>query len=358
MMGELGWYVNVLAKKPRSPSPIAFEKPLPTVSINNLKSLPFGRIFEYIYLSFIDDCLYGVMVSALDSLLERFDILITPSPLVTLHVAKRRKRPKIIQFVSGAWADNVSAKQRCLKHLAHKIERVAYERADYVVFMEDEYAKRFALEKDRFEIIPCGIDLSIFDPSRFDRDKLRKRYSMTGKTAVVTVATLRRGIKGHDVLLRSISHVVAVHPECHFFLAGTGDQLWLRKLAESLGIDDHLHFLGECSDIPELLSASDIFVLPSRSEGLGIALIEAMAMKLPCIATRVGGVPSVVTHQRDGILVEPDDPEAISRALLHLISDQKMARMLGENARKRVITGFSLEATAKAYVELIDRLCE
>ncbi len=110
----------------------------------------------------------------------------------------------------------------------------------------------------------------------------------------------------------------------------------MRQLAQELGLAGRVHFLGQRPDIPDLLGALDIFVLPSHSEGVSLALLEAMAAGLPVIATAVGGLPEVVTDGVNGLLIPPQDPEALAQALARLLDDPALAKKLGENARRHV----------------------
>jgi glycosyltransferase involved in cell wall biosynthesis len=355
---KTGWEVVVLARRPRRPMANAFDRPLSTVAMASLRSLPIGRLFEFVYLSFLDQLLFGVRVGALaESYLRSFDVIVTPDPIITLELSKRPGRPKVIQFVSGAWADTVSATQPKLSSVARKIEIEAYKKADCTVFMDKSYASRFNLDDD-YVIIPNGVDLGVYTLSRFNREKIRSQFSMTEKRVIVTVSTLRRRIKGHEFLLKAIPSVLDVYPNSHFYLVGKGDPHWLGELAESLELRNNLHILGERKDIPEILSASDLFVLPSLSEGTPGALLEAMAMELPCVATRVGNVPEVVRHQQDGLLVEPGNPKQISDAITRLLSNPSEAESLGKNARNRVAANYTLENTGEEYISLIETLVQ
>jgi glycosyltransferase involved in cell wall biosynthesis len=114
--------------------------------------------------------------------------------------------------------------------------------------------------------------------------------------------------------------------------------------------------LGERSDVPELLAAADVFVLPSRSEGLPLSVIEAMAAGLPVVASRVGGVPELVAGGETGMLVPPGDPEALAAALRALLDDAERRRALGAAGRRRAEAHFDLPAFRAAHVELYERL--
>ncbi|MFW9957313.1 MAG: glycosyltransferase family 4 protein [Candidatus Odinarchaeota archaeon] len=356
---EKQWEVVALARRPRKFKRSAFIYSLPTAVLPSLRSGPFGKLFEYVYLSFIDQLYFNKRISSLaDNYLKRFDVIITPDPLLIIELYKQKKRPKIIQFVSGAWADTVARSQPLLGSFAERKEREAYKKADKVVFMDETYASHFKVNKERRVLIPNGVNLELFTPSRFERSRLRSHFGMDGKTSIITVAALRKGIKGHEFLLQAIPSVVEMFPNCHFYLVGKGDQESYRNLSQVLGIMNNVHFLGERMDIPELLCASDVFVLPSLSEGTPGALLEAMAMELPCIATRVGNIPEVVRNQQEGILINPANPSEISEAIIHVLSRLDEARMLGVRARRRVQEHYNLTTTAKAYATLIDEVCE
>ena len=131
----------------------------------------------------------------------------------------------------------------------------------------------------------------------------------------------------------------------------------MRQLAASLGLAGVVHFLGPRPDVPDLLNAMDIFVLPSYSEGMSLALLEAMAAGLPVIATAVGGTPEVVTDGENGLLIPPRDAEALAGALERLLADPALAQHLGANARAHVREHFSLDRLGREinriYGELV-----
>ena len=133
----------------------------------------------------------------------------------------------------------------------------------------------------------------------------------------------------------------------------------IRQAAESLDLSGLVHFLGSRRDVPDLLQAMDIFVLPSYSEGLSLALLEAMAAGLPVIVSRVGGNPEVVTDGVTGLLIPPRDAAALAGALEWLLTDPALAEKLGENARDYVKANYSLERLGREingiYEELVAR---
>ncbi|MGH7255618.1 MAG: glycosyltransferase, partial [Nitrospirales bacterium] len=138
---------------------------------------------------------------------------------------------------------------------------------------------------------------------------------------------------------------------------GTGP---LRKeyegLASRLGIASAVHFLGARPDVPDCLGAMDVFVLPSRNEGMGRALVEAMAAGRPVVATRVGGVPAVVEDRRSGLLVPPANPDALAAALDELLRRPAWAKELGAAAREAIGARFGHEAMVRAVEAVYDQV--
>src|SRR6185295_18528307 len=117
--------------------------------------------------------------------------------------------------------------------------------------------------------------------------------------------------------------------------------------AERLGVADRVQLLGDRSDVPDVLAALDVFVLPSRTEGMSNALLEAMAAGLPVVATAVGGNPEVVAPDGSGLLVPPDDPEAMAAAVARLLAAPAEAARLGAAARRRVEESFGARAMVR-----------
>ena len=131
-------------------------------------------------------------------------------------------------------------------------------------------------------------------------------------------------------------------------VAGGGSSDRLSRLAVELGVDDSVTFLGERSDVPECLAAMHLFVLPSLNEGMGRALVEAMAAGLPVVATRVGGVPAIVEDGRTGLLVPPGDAAALAAAIDSLVRRPDVAKEMGAAARQSINERFGIPAMVQA----------
>lgn len=165
--------------------------------------------------------------------------------------------------------------------------------------------------------------------------------------------------KGLDVALAAWAQVVRRRPGVQLVLAGAGpSEATLKAQAGQLGLGDTVRFLGVSATPEALLKGSDVFLLPSRSEGMSNALLEAMATGLACVATRIGGNLELLRHGENGLLVRPDDAESLAHSLLGLLDDPGLRRRLGAAAREDVLERYALPRVAQRYSELYTRLSE
>lgn len=158
----------------------------------------------------------------------------------------------------------------------------------------------------------------------------------------VQVGSLRSNVKGVDILLKAIS--LMGDKITRVAVAGDGilkDELMAMR--DDLGLQDKVEFLGNVKQVGVLLEQSRVFVMPSRYEGLPIALLEAMAKKKPIIATHVGGIPEVIQDMENGLLIPPENPEALANKLELLLNAPELAGKLGNNAFKTIQERFSIE---------------
>jgi glycosyltransferase involved in cell wall biosynthesis len=215
-------------------------------------------------------------------------------------------------------------------------------------------ARREHADPSRLTVIPNGIDLKRFSP-RGRRLEMRRRLGLADAAPVVITVTHITPVKGMDVLARSAASIVERHPEVRFVVVGDGDEpdeASFRRLLDDLGLRDRFLLAGDRTDVPDLLEAADLFVLPSRSEGQPNALIEAMAMGLPVVATRVGGVPEVAADGEEAVLVPPDSPEALASACATVLASADLRCRLGTAARERARREHDAAIMARQYEKL------
>lgn len=206
------------------------------------------------------------------------------------------------------------------------------------------------LAPHKVHIIPNGIDYDFWSAPRCRLESTEQRQT------VLAVGRLAP-VKGFDVLLKAFAYVHARCPRTKLKLIGEGEcRDQLVTMARDLGLGDAVVFSGHLAaeDIRNCMWQSSVFALSSRSEGMPLALLEAMAAGLPCVATSVGGVPDVIQNT-SGILVPTEDPTALAEALLALLTDPDYASALGDNAARRA-REFSADAVDSAYETLFRQL--
>lgn len=194
---------------------------------------------------------------------------------------------------------------------------------------------------DRHHVVLNGVDPARFPPrsARAPGDPLR----------LVSVGRLSH-VKGQDVLVDAMATALKADPTLALVLVGAGPtRAALEAQCATLGIAGRIQFAGAQQDVRPFLEAADLFVLPSRSEGISVALLEAMAAGLPVVATRVGGTPEVMGPGSGGLLVEPERPDALAEAILTFSADRDLLAREGRAARSRVAAAFSLDNTVAAY---------
>ena len=239
------------------------------------------------------------------------------------------------------------------------VERALARITDRIVTLTDrgtqEHVQYRIAGPDKFVTIPSGIVLSTFRSVQVDPAVKRKELGLPEEGPVIVTVGRLVPIKGHEWLLRAAPRVLAEFPHATFVLIGEGPLLSrLQQLAEELGIGRRVMFLGVRQDVPECLAAFDLFAFPSLNEGMGRALIEAMAVGLPVVATRVGGIPDVVADGKTGVLVPPQDDAVLADALLGLLRDPSRRQMYGQAARRSMDVRFDVESMVGAIDRLYD----
>ena len=207
----------------------------------------------------------------------------------------------------------------------------------------------------QLQLIHNGIDVADFSSRMIDRDAARDLFGLS-KTAIVlsVIANLHR-YKGHADLLRSLHGVRREMPEWILVVVGRDigeNRARLETLCRELGLSERVRFLGERNDVTVILSAADIHVSSSHTEGLPNNIIEAMCARLPVIATAVGGTGELLVDQETGLVVPPRDPVSMGRAIVRLARDGELRRRMGQAGRRRVGSHFSIDRSVAAFTKL------
>jgi glycosyltransferase involved in cell wall biosynthesis len=219
----------------------------------------------------------------------------------------------------------------------------------------EEHLSRGVGRRETFAVAASGIDVE-----RFRRVNVGAGAKPAGATYpagayVIGSVGWLTPVKGHAVLIEALARMKPKYPQVHLLLIGSGGlRDDLQRLAARLGVEASVDFLGMRRDVAECLAALDCFVLPSLNEGMGRALVEAMAAARPVVASRVGGIPTIVEDRRTGLLVPPGDPDALAAAIAELIARPDWARTLALAGRERIDAGFSVPGMVRAIEAVYD----
>jgi glycosyltransferase involved in cell wall biosynthesis len=219
--------------------------------------------------------------------------------------------------------------------------------------------KDSGVDDARIVSIPNGIDIKKFAPVTPDRQQaLRERLALPRKARILIYTGRLAVSKGVMMLADVWRDISAEHPDTHLVLVGTGFgsidscEAQLLQFVAANGFADRITLPGNVSNVNEYLQASDIFLFPSDYEGFGLSILEAMAVGLPMVSTRVGVAADEVARYQPEFLVEPRRPDEFKQALRRLLGDQARQRAIGERAHGEVQARFSMAAVARRYIEV------
>jgi len=242
-----------------------------------------------------------------------------------------------------------------------RLERLAARLTDRIVVLtergRDEHLARGIGRPEQFVVIPSGVDLQAVRRSAPPYETARGRLGVNPETCLVVGLGRLVPVKGFQVLVKALPLIVSAVPSARLLLVGEGPlREDLLVEAQALGVGDCLKLAGAQSDPAPFLAAADLVVVPSLNEGMGRVLVEAMALGCPVVATRVGGIPAVVADGESGLLVPPDDPPALARAVGELLKDPGVRQRMGEAGRRRA-EQFSLAVMESRLLHLYRELC-
>jgi L-malate glycosyltransferase len=195
-------------------------------------------------------------------------------------------------------------------------------------------------------------------PPKRSRNEVRAELGIHESACVGLLAARIDHLKGHEILLDALAQLKRQGVELMLLFAGDGKERSAREAhAADLGLTAaDVRFLGFRSDVPDLLAASDLFVLPSFSEGLPLSVLEGMAQGLPIVATTVGGIPETVTSGVEGLLVPPHDADALAEALAQVVQNQTLRTHFGQAGKRRVESEFTFGGMLDAYDAVYDEI--
>lgn len=292
-------------------------------------------------------------VKSLADLLKRENVSVVHAHEFALAVygtgaALAAKIPSVITMHGGRYHEAKMYRRVALRWAAGRSRAtVAVSRAT-----ARDLAKSIFVGPGRIDVVPNGIQ-----PPRADGSGAAARSELAldpREPLLLSVGNLYP-VKGHRVFAKALVDLRRRRPDLRWraAIAGRGEEgAWLATYLGENGLRGQVHLLGYRDDVPNLLGACDVFVLPSISEGLPLALLEAMLAGKPAVASSVGGVPEAVKHDETGLLVPPSRPDALSRALERLLDEPALQMRLGSAARSEAARRFTVNAMVDAYLNL------
>lgn len=213
------------------------------------------------------------------------------------------------------------------------------------------------VDPSRITIVPNGIDADAVRREAANGARVALPDTYTGP--LIGFVGRLEPVKGPDVFVRMATLVAEQRPDAGFVLAGSGSQLQaLRRQAESLGLAERLFIPGAVASIPPLLRRLSVLVMPSRSEAFGLVAAEALALEVPVVAARVGGLTDLVVDSVTGLLADADDPHAFAAAALELLDDRERALGMARAGRARVDAEFTATRMVDGYLKVYRELAD
>lgn len=289
-----------------------------------------------------------------------FAYLNRPAAVRALHDVIAAVRPALIHVNDIWWVPQTlraAAGLPAVPIVAHvrqeiepqKVRRYELDQAGLVFPVSRQIQRsleRGGVRSERLQTLYSGLDMTRVVDQKSGMDA-RRRFGIPAEALVLgTVANLFER-KGYEVMIEALPMIMKTSPAVHYLIVGSGDVAYearLKAMVEILGVESRVHFAGFQVSVYPCLAAMDLYVHPALMEGFGIAVLEAMAMHKPVVATTTGGLPEIVQEGETGMLVPPGDADALAKAVSSLLQDPARCRQLGEAGRARVAAHFTVEA--------------
>jgi len=294
-----------------------------------------------------------------------FDI----AAVVRLRALFRAHSPDLVHLHSGraTWLGGLAAKLAGIpalttRRMDRRVKRNLRNRLIYGPLVRKAAAistavasclREGGVAEDKIALIRSSIDPALLKPSALPR-AVREAEGVSDDTRLLLLPASLDRRKGIDVLLEALALLAKEHGlRPALWIAGTGpEEGAIENGITRLGLSEQVRLLGQRRDVPDLLAACDLFVLPSRREGLGVAALEAMAAGKPVIASRVGGLGEAVVHEGTGLLVEPEDIAGLAEAIARLLDDDALRGRLGAAGPARIAELFLARDMVRSYEQL------
>jgi glycosyltransferase involved in cell wall biosynthesis len=223
-------------------------------------------------------------------------------------------------------------------------------------YLRSRFLANPAINPQKLRVVYPGIDFSALDSESEQLPDHVLSWLASRPGPVISHGAILRGEKGHSTILKALIEVKKVIPNVRYLIAGEGqDKPLLEAEITALGLGENVLLTGILKKIAPLLRRSDLAVLPSLVEPLGMFQIEAQYLEVPTIASRVGGIPETMLDQETGLMIEPDNVEQWANAIIWMLSNEGIAKQMAKAGRQMVVEKFSLNANTKSLISLLEK---
>ena len=220
----------------------------------------------------------------------------------------------------------------------------------------DHLVNDFNVREEKIVLVPSGIDIDKFSVVDVEIKKQRRKNLGLNDEPVLGLVARLSDVKGQDILVAAMERVVKRIPNAKLILFGQGKlEGMLKGMVARLGLGNSVIFDSTINKPGECMSVLDVFVAPSRMEGLGLSVMEAQSCGLPVVASRIGGIPSLIEDNKTGILVAPQDIESLANAIIRLFEDKQFAEKLGIAARAHALKNYSSEKMIEKTIAVYEK---
>lgn len=230
-------------------------------------------------------------------------------------------------------------------------------------YVKESLLRTCPVKENKIRILPDFIKLEKYDNGKYDRDEIRNQYKVDSNTFLAGMAGRFTPGKGHEDLIDAAKIIRSkAKIDIKYFIVGGASlgedeyEAKIRSMVKDSGIENDFIFTGYSNEVQKLMNAMDIFVMPSHEESFGIVLLEAMAMKLPVIATDNAGAKDIVINNESGLLIKPKNPEKLAEKIMDLINDKEKRTKLGMAGRQRVEENFSSDNIIDQLVDFYKKI--
>ena len=303
--------------------------------------------------------------------IENFDIVHSQSTLALGYIRYCQKTVPLVVTLHGTLVNeikNLLKINKALFLLSSPFwiksyifdERVILKKTDKIITVSKELCsdvkEQYTSLEGRLCVIPNGVDIDKFKPTEIDAFK--SNLGLSNKKIILSIGRIEKE-KGFQSIIKVFPDIIKTE-DTILVILGIGSYLeQLKQLARDLNIEDYVIFAGHVNDndLPKYYNLADLFVFPTlRLEGLPMVILEAMACGKPVIASRIGGIPTAIDHNKNGILIDPNNLYNLKNKILDVLVDERKAKTLGKMARLKAIEEFSVDRMVESTVAVYDNV--